>query len=117
MAKAQAKKSTADTDRRTGARVEIDGHTTVTLAVAGRVFDALIEDISLKGAKLKIDGNPALEDSAILEHPKAGQLTGRCKRSRGGTVAMEFDVPESPLERALQCIAITLFADEEHQPG
>lgn len=102
---------TAD-ERRRRQRIPIEERPLLTLTAAGRDFHARIEDISLEGARLRVEGEQPPEGEIVISHPRAGELRGRCAWRGAGTIGVTFDEPKSELERTLQCLAIALFADE-----
>ena len=113
-------KPTAEPDlpeRRGGERLEIESSASVTLTAGGKSYCCTIEDISLKGASLKSSGDLPEDGEVVLEHPKAGSLTGHCVRRGDDRLGITFDTPENILGRALQCVAISLFADEAVSEG
>lgn len=115
-----ARKPTAEPDtseRRNGERLEIGSSSAVTLTVGGKSYCCTIKDISLKGASLRSDGALPEDGEVVIEHPKAGCLTGYCVRRDDEMLGITFDTPTSILGRALQCVAITLFTNETLSKG
>lgn len=108
----QKDKDDADAaERRKGVRLDTENGGAATLEADGRSFRCEIQDVSLRGARIRVlDPLPDSED-VILNHPSAGRLPGRCVWREEGFVGVELDLPERDLERALQCIALAL--DEE----
>ncbi len=115
-----ARKPTAEPDtpeRRSGERLEIGSSSAVTLTAGGKSYCCTIEDISLKGASLRSDSALPEDGEVVIEHPKAGCLTGYCVRRGDDMLGITFDTPTSILGRALQCVAITLCTDEALSEG
>lgn len=112
MAQSRSTSAEASDERRRRQRIAIEERPLLTLTAGGREFHARIEDISLEGARLRVQGEQPPEGDIVLAHPRAGELRGRCAWRGPDTIGVTFDAPKSELERTLQCLAIALFADE-----
>lgn len=111
MTMQQDKDGAGAADRRKGVRLETENGRAATLEADGRSYRCEIEDVSLRGARIKVlDPLPDTEE-VFLDHPSVGRLPGRCVWREDDFVGVELDLPERELERALQCIALAL--DEE----
>lgn len=111
MAAARRDENRAETERRWNTRLPVDGTTELTLRVGDQSFVCRLEDISLGGARLRLDAGATVGSRVELHHASVGRLTGRIAWRSDTALGIAFDLPERELERALQCILLTLRPD------
>lgn len=100
-------------DRRQWDRYAPDAETSVTLAAGGRTFDCELLDLSLGGARLRVDKDLPDDGSVVLQH-RVGGLFFACPTWRQGSeIGIRFRVPAQTREHALQCATVLLYGDDE----
>ncbi len=99
-------------NRRRSKRCVLDQRTTGLVRVGDQTESCIIEDISLGGARLSFDRAPPDGEALILEHIVAGCFPGRIVWTRGNMAGYQFDQPDRPLERELQCVALMIGGDD-----
>lgn len=102
---------TERTDRRRWDRYSPDGQTSVTLASGGCAFDCELLDLSLGGARLRIDGDLPDDRDVVLQHRVAGLFFASQTWRHGNEVGVRFRVPAQTREHALQCATVLLYGD------
>lgn len=101
------------TDRRKWDRYLPDGQTSVTLAAGGRAFDCELLDLSLGGARLRMDADLPDDGDVVLQHRVAGLFLASRTWSRGNEIGIRFRVPAQTREHALQCATVLLYGDAD----
>ncbi len=104
-------------ERRRYARCAIDQPTSVTLTAAGRDYPCALADVSLCGARISLgQGAEVIPNGTVrLTHAEAGAIEAETIWHAGGTAGIAFEEPQRELERALQCISMTLHPDKPMQ--
>lgn len=100
-------------DRRQWDRYSPDGQTSVTLAAGGRTYDCELVDLSLGGARLRVDEDLPDESSVVLLHRVGGIFFASTTWRRGNEIGIRFGVPAQTREHALQCAAVLLHGDQD----
>jgi hypothetical protein len=98
-------------ERRRWDRYSPDGQTSMMLAAGGRMFNCELIDLSLGGARLRID--PDLPDDAgmVLQHPIGGLFYAAQTWRRGDQMGIRFRGAVQTREHALQCATVLLYDD------
>lgn len=99
-------------NRRRSKRCVLEQRTSGIVRFGDRLEDCIIEDISLGGARLRFDRLPPVGETMVLEHLVAGCFPGRIVWTKSDAAGFQFDRPERPLERELQCVALMIGSDE-----
>ncbi|MGH6912840.1 MAG: PilZ domain-containing protein [Geminicoccales bacterium] len=108
---------TEHTDRRKWDRYSPDGETSVTLAAGGRAFGCELLDLSLGGARLRIDADLPDDRDVVLQHRVAGLFFASQTWRRGNELGVRFRVASQTREHALQCATVLLYGDADEFPG
>ena len=109
---AQSLKVNELVDRRNWVRFDLDQHVSLT-ARAGQVdYDCRLEDISLGGARIRLDGRLPQGAEILLQHRSAGEMKGTCVWQSKGALGVAFSPPARELEHLLQCISLILNTDD-----
>lgn len=82
-------------DRRSWQRHALYFDMTLTLAADGRRYRGTVEDISIGGMKLRIDGEPPTAEAFTVEHPQAGRFAATRVWQNGGELALQFNFAEA----------------------
>ncbi len=91
-------------DRRQWPRYGLAGREPFTLTADGRVRVCTIEDISLGGARLRIDGEIPRNLEIRIEHPLVGHaFAWRCWAGADG-IGVEFDHSQQSLDFISHCL-------------
>lgn len=100
-------------ERRRWDRYSPDGQTSMMLAAGGRTFNCELVDLSLGGARLRID--PDLPDDAgmVLQHPVGGLFYAAQTWRRGDEMGVRFRAAVQTREHALQCATVLLYGDDD----
>ncbi len=99
-------------NRRKSKRCPLDRKTTAQVRAGGGLYGCNIEDISLGGARLKFEDSVPEGLEMVLEHAVAGRFAGKIVWTKGNVGGFQFDRPEQPLERELQCVALMVGSDD-----
>lgn len=99
-------------NRRRSKRCVLDRRTTGRVRDGDRLYDCVIEDVSLGGARLNFDDAAPEGGDLVLEHPVAGSFAGRIVWMKNGVGGFQFDPCETSLERELQCVALMVSSDD-----
>ncbi len=109
---AQSLKVNELVDRRNWVRFDLDQDVSLT-ALAGRiVYECQLEDISLGGARIRLEGRLPQGSEILLQHRSAGDMRGTCVWQRNGALGVAFLPPARELEHLLQCISLILNTDD-----
>ncbi len=100
-------------DRRQWDRYSPDGHTSVTLASGGSAYGCELLDLSLGGARLRVDPGVPADRDVVLQHQMAGLFFASPSWRRGNEMGIRFRVPAQTREHALQCATVLLYGDED----
>lgn len=100
-------------DRRQWERYSPDGHTSVTLATGGRAYGCELLDLSLGGARLRVDPGVPADRDIVLQHEMAGLFFGSPSWRQGDEMGVRFRVPAQTREHALQCATVLLYGDDD----
>jgi len=100
-------------DRRRWDRYSPDGPTSVTVASGGQAFDCELLDLSLGGARLRIDVDLPDDLDVVLQHRVAGLFFASQTWRRGNEIGVRFRVPAQTREHALQCATVLLYGDAD----
>ena len=91
-------------DRRQWPRYGLAGRGPFTVTADGRICACTIEDISLGGARLRLDGEVPRNLEIRIEHPLVGYAYARrCWTGRHG-IGVEFDHSRQSLDFITQCL-------------
>jgi hypothetical protein len=102
-------KPTTD-DRRNWPRHELGGGGDVVLNFRGEAVHAKIEDISLGGVRVLVDGVPPKASAVTMQREGDTIFEGDAVWDKGCEVGIQFRIPESEVEHLLQCIRLVLAA-------
>lgn len=100
-----------DGDRRRWERHELDRPAAARLRADARSYDCAVGNISLGGARLRIEEGGPADGQVVLDHPVAGRLPGRLVWRAGQDAGIAFERPDT-LANALQCVCLLLYQDE-----
>ena len=94
----------AQHERRQWPRYVVAGRHSFTLTADGRISACTIEDISLGGARLRLDGGSPRNLEIRIEHPLMGYAYAR--RCWNGALGMgvEFDLSQQSLDFIARCL-------------
>lgn len=99
-------------NRRRSKRCALEHRTSGFVRFGDQTCRCIIEDISLGGARLRFDDAPPDGEALILEHMVAGCFPGKIVWTEGTVAGFQFDQPERPLNRELQCVALMVGGDD-----
>ena len=99
-------------DRRSWQRHVPSFDMTLTLTTGGRRYRGTVEDISIGGMKLRIDGEAPTAEAFTVEHPQAGAFTAKRVWQSGGRLALRFDFAE-----ALPLLIYCAVGTDERRPA
>lgn len=100
-------------DRRQWERYSPDGQTSVTLASGGQAYGCELLDLSLGGARLRVDPGIPADRDVVLQHQLAGLFFGSPSWRQGNEMGIRFRVPAQTREHALQCATVLLYGDDD----
>lgn len=100
-------------ERRQWERYNPDGPTSVTLATGGRAYGGELLDLSLGGARLRVDDDFPDEGGIVIQHRVGGLFFGSPTWRRGNEIGVRFRVPDQTREHALQCATVLLYGDDD----
>jgi hypothetical protein len=93
-----------DFERRRSLRFVLPRQEDITLTCNGRQYRGKLEDVSVGGAKLRIDGDPPLAGELTLEHQFAGTIAGTCKWQDGQSLGIAFPLTDPALRLISLCL-------------
>ncbi len=91
-------------DRRHWPRYALDPSATFTLTADGRAQRCTMEDVSLGGAKLRLDGDTPRNLEMRIEHPAAGPIHAYRCWAKEGVLGIEFDLSPRTIELVAYCL-------------
>ena len=102
---AQAMTLTPSREQRAWPRYLLKEAVPLTLRVGTRAIECQLEDISLGGAKLRVDDDLTPLSQMTLVHSKFGAFKSDRLWERPGYIGIEFDHSEAPLELIAHCLS------------
>ncbi len=94
----------AQDDRRQWPRYGLAGRGPFTVTADGRICACTIEDISLGGARLRLDGEAPRSMEIRIEHPLVGYAYARRCWTGPHDIGVEFDHSQQSLAFITQCL-------------
>jgi hypothetical protein len=91
-------------ERRDGQRYPVGTPTSVSLIAGGREYPGVIEDISLRGARIRFDGPVNVDGPVELVHSAVGRLRGQLRWHTGNTSGLSFDDAEAAVALLIHCL-------------
>ncbi|MEE8507141.1 MAG: PilZ domain-containing protein [Kiloniellales bacterium] len=91
-------------DRRRWPRYALGPSATFTLTADGQTQGCTMEDVSLGGAMLRLDGDTPRNLEMRIEHPTAGRVHANRCWVRDGVMGVEFDPSPRTLELVAYCL-------------
>ncbi len=91
-------------DRRQWPRYGLDGRGPFTVTADGRICAGTIEDISLGGARLRLDGEVPRNPEIRIEHPLVGYAYARRCWTGPHDIGVEFDYSQQSLDFIIHCL-------------
>jgi hypothetical protein len=77
------------------------------------MFECELLDLSLGGARLRVDPDLPDEAGMVLQHPVGGLFYAARKWRRGDEIGVRFRAPVQTREHALQCATVLLYGDDD----
>jgi hypothetical protein len=93
-----------DFERRRSQRFVLPREEDVTLVVGGRSYAGKLEDVSIGGAKLRLDEDVAPSDDLRLQHAAAGSIEATAKWQRGAVIGISFTLSDSAVDLIALCL-------------
>jgi hypothetical protein len=91
-------------ERRHWPRYDLAGGLPVTMTADGMTWDCLLEDVSLGGARVRLD-RPAPRNLEVrIEHPTAGSVYGARTWAGAGRMGVQFDLSPQALDLITHCL-------------
>ena len=91
-------------DRRHWPRYDLDGGLPVTMTADGMMWDCVLEDVSLGGARLKLDRPAPRTLEVRIEHPAAGCVYGARTWAGAARMGIRFDLSPQALDLITHCL-------------
>jgi hypothetical protein len=105
MSTMQVSEAEARDDRRQWPRYGLAGRGPFTLTADGRICACTIEDISLGGARLRLDGEIPRNLEIRIEHPLMGSAYAKRCWSGAQGMGVEFDHSQQSLDFITHCLS------------
>ena len=100
----------ADGDRRKAERYRPVGSLHMVLTCEGRDYHCSLENISLDGLSLRVEGEVPVAAVMILRHPVAGEFRLKPVWAEAKRLGARFQDAGPKLEHTLRCIQLVLDA-------
>src|SRR3546814_14776770 len=91
-----------DFERRRSLRFILPHQEDITLIVDGKPYRGKLEDVSIGGAKLRMETAVPQSDDVRLEHAVAGTIEDVSLWLRGDTIGIAFALSDPALERSAE---------------
>jgi hypothetical protein len=92
------------TDRRDRQRYPVRIPTAISIIAGDREYSCLLEDVSLRGARIRFDGPIALSANVEIAHPAAGRFQGEFRWRAGSTSGLRFNDTEAAIDLCVHCL-------------
>ncbi len=92
-------------NRRQWPRYALSNRENFTVTADGHIATCVIEDISLGGARLRMDGPLPGSLDIRIEHPRLGRAHARCCWKAKHQLGVAFDLSEPSLAFIADCVA------------
>lgn len=94
-----------DFERRRSLRFVLPCEETVTLTLGEQEYSGKLEDVSVGGAKLRLDAEtlPEITDLRIT-HDSAGEIEGTCQWLAGNSIGVSFELSDPALKLISHCL-------------
>lgn len=106
MTSPESVRSLKESDRRRWPRYRLGEHAAFVLIADGQSRGCRIEDISLGGAKLRLEGETPRNLEVRIEHPAAGYVYANRCWSEPGILGIEFDLSAQALDVIAYCLEL-----------
>jgi hypothetical protein len=104
MSTMPAAEDAEEVDRRQWPRYALGGREPFTLTADGRICECRIEDISLGGARLSLEGETPRNLEIRIEHPLVGHAYARRCWKGSRSIGVEFDFSQQSLDFISHCL-------------
>ena len=106
MTSPESVRSLKESDRRRWPRYRLGEHAAFVLTADGQSRGCSIEDISLGGAKLRLEGETPRNLEVRIEHPAAGHVYASRCWAGPGVLGIEFDLSAQALDVIAYCLKL-----------
>jgi PilZ domain len=93
-----------DFERRRSLRFVLPRQEDITLVVDGQPYRGKLEDVSIGGAKLRMEAEVPASEDVRLEHAAAGTIENVRIWRRGETVGIAFELTDPALQLISLCL-------------
>lgn len=93
-----------DFERRRSLRFVLPRQEDITLVAEGTKYHGKLEDVSIGGAKLRLNGDSPPKGDFRLEHSVAGSIDGTCMWHDGTCVGVSFELTDPALQLISLCL-------------
>lgn len=93
-----------DLERRRSLRFVLPRQEDITLVVDGRPYKGKLEDVSIGGAKLRMEAEVPVSENVRLEHASAGTIEKVRMWHRGETIGIAFELTDPALHLISLCL-------------
>ena len=91
-------------ERRDRQRYPVPTTTAVSLIAGGREYGGVIEDVSLCGARIRLEGAVTLAGPVEIVHSAVGKVRGELRWRAGNTSGLRFDDGEAAIGLCVHCL-------------
>lgn len=94
-----------DFERRRSLRFVLPSEEDITLTIDGRQYSGKLEDVSVGGAKLRLEAACPPQGSGLqISHGAAGEIAGTCEWCDGTRIGISFGLSEPALRLISHCL-------------
>lgn len=93
-----------DFERRRSLRFVLPRQEDITLIAGDQQFRGKLEDVSIGGAKLRVDGTMPPPADLRMEHQTAGAIDGTCMWQDGQCIGVSFALTDEALRLISLCL-------------
>jgi len=93
-----------DFERRRSLRFVLPRQEDITLVVDGQAYRGKLEDVSIGGAKLRMESEIPASEDVRLEHATAGIIEKVQMWHRGDTIGIAFELTDPALQLISLCL-------------